>query len=1086
MSSATTPSFLEDQVSQIPALQVLMNLGYEYVTPDEAIRQRGGKTSGVLLDGVLEQQLRKMNRIVAKGQDHAFTEGNITAAIAAIKDVLFDGLIHTNEKVYDLLVLGKSLPQTILGDTKSHPLHYIDWTNPANNVYHVTAEFVVNRPGLPSVGEARDDEDAADDASSNRRPDIVLFVNGIPLCVIECKSPALQGNRPPVDRAVRQHIRNQRLDQGTPKLFLYGQLLLALATDTAKYATVGTGEKFWAVWKEMEDKEADVADVVARPIASLQKDSLFSGPFRASRSRFDQLEHDGGRQVTAQDRALYSLCRHTRLLELARRYTLFDAGEKKVARYQQFFTVREILGRIRERDAEGRRRGGVVWHTQGSGKSLTMVMLAEGIALECGLDDYKIVLVTDRVDLDDQIYKTFASCGADVVQAATGTHLADMLGGPAKRIITTIINKFDAVSGRPGLRIDDANIFVLVDEGHRGQYGPMHANMRRVLPKACFIGFTGTPVMKKEKNTIDQFGGLIPPPYTITQAVADKAVVPLLYEGRHVDLTVDAKAMDAWFDRVTESLSKEQKADLKKKFARADQLNRAEKLVMQVAYDISVHFRDSWKGTGFKAQLVTPRKETALRYKKHLDDFGMVSSQVLISGPGESEGEADVHDDSDDAVTKFWNTMVGKAGRYATEKDYNDKVIEAFKRGDDPEIIVVVDKLLTGFDAPRNTVLYLTRKLEDHRLLQAIARVNRLHEGKDFGFIVDYRGVLGALDTAMTLYKSLENYDPADLDGTVADVDAEVAHLPGRYTNVVAIFGGIKGNGDQEPYLRLLNDQKVRDDFYQRLSAYARTLSVALSSAKFLEQTSPDRLKKYKGDLKFWMQLRVAARHRYAEEINFGEYETRIRKLIDQHVGAGEIEQITPLVNIFDEDAFKREVEALEGEASKANTIAHRTKKTISERMADDPAFYKRFSKMLEEAIEAFRAERLTDADYLKKVEDIQRAVRDRTGDELPAPIRTRAAARAFYGEAMAFLVKLVPADQASRVGTDLALGVDDIITNLRIVDWVANPDVQNRMRIGIEDFLFELKKKDKLALTFDDIDRLMEQCLDIARRHYA
>ncbi len=264
------------------------------------------------------------------------------------------------------------------------------------------------------------------------------------------------------------------------------------------------------------------------------------------------------------------------MLELAYRYILYDAGEKKIARYQQFYCVKNITKRIKTFDIEGKRIGGVVWHTQGSGKSLTMVILAKAIALEPSIENYKIILVTDRVDLDDQIYKTFNHCGKEVEQAKTGKHLMEMIEGHKERIITTVIDKFDAAISTKDFCISDPNIFVLVDEGHRGQYGSRHAKMRKTMPKACYIAFTGTPVMKKDKNTVTKFGGLIEPSYPISQAVKDKAVVPLLYEGRHVEQKVDSESIDSWFDKITKNLTKEQAADLKKEFSTTDQLNKAE------------------------------------------------------------------------------------------------------------------------------------------------------------------------------------------------------------------------------------------------------------------------------------------------------------------------------------------------------------------------------------------------------------------------------------------------------------------------------------------------------------------------------
>jgi type I restriction enzyme R subunit len=1060
-----TPSFKEDHISQIPALELLQKLRYAYLTQDETLRARGGRLAGVLLESVLAEQLRKINVIRFKGREYPFSEGNILAAVQALKDVADDGLVQTNEKVYDLLTLGRAMQQSIDGDTKSFQLDYIAWKHPKKNVYHVAEEFSVERSG----------------SHETRRPDVVLFVNGIPLAVIECKRPDLKD---PISQAVSQQIRNQQRDQ-IPRLFHYAQLLLAVSKNEAKYATVGTPAKFWAVWKEQKDIDAAVAGELAQPFYQEQTEKLFGERSMYVRDHFEATQRDG-REVTEQDRALYALCRPERLLELTYRYMLFDAGEKKVARYQQYFCVNKIMDRIRRTQQDGSRKGGVVWHTQGSGKSLTMVMLAEAIALEGGIDDYKIILVTDRVDLDDQIYKTFHHCGTVPVQAKTGKHLAELLRDNKTRIITTVIDKFELAVSKAGVRDESRNIFVLVDESHRGQYGELHAKMKKALPNGCFIGFTGTPVMKKDKNTIERFGGLIDT-YTIEQAVKDKAVVPLLYEGRHVDQKVDAESVDAWFERITEDLTREQKADLKKKCASTDQLNRAQQKVMRIAWDVGEHFRDNWQGTPYKAQLVAQDKATALLYKKFLDEFGLVSSEVLISGPDEREGEDDVHEESTDEVKAFWKKMMAK---YASEKEYNRQIISAFKNSDQPEVIIVVDKLLTGFDAPRNTVLYLTRRLKGHTLLQAIARVNRLYDGKDFGYIIDYRGVLQNLDEALDIYGQLSEFDKEGLDDlctALADVETEVQKLPQRHSDVWEVFKAIRNRRDEEAYELLLADEETRAKFYERLSVYSRTLANALSSSAFLETTPQGKLEKYKSDLRFFMRLRVSVRKRYAEVVDFKEYEARIQKLVDQHVGTGEVEKITDLVNIFDADAFAKEVEKLGSSASKADTIAYRTKRTIHDRMQEDPAFYRQFSEMLEDAIRAFREQRLSDAEYLHKVTEISEKVKNRTGDDIPEALAHRDVAKAFFG-----VLQVVFAGYAAdgvdgrTASTTASLAIDEIIQQNRIVNWTNNTDVQNRIMGAIEDYLFDLKGRHGIELTFEDIDRVLEMVLDIARTRYA
>lgn len=1059
------PSFKEDHISQVPALELLQKLGYEYLSPSDAVASRGGRLSGVILEQVLIEQLRKMNVIRFKGKEYPFSEGNILAAVQALKEVTDDGLILTNEKVYDLICLGKSLQQSIDGDTKSFQLDYIDWETPENNVFHVTEEYVVERAG----------------SNETRRPDIVLFVNGIPFVVIECKRPDLKD---PIGQAISQQIRNQQHDQ-IPRLFFYAQLLLTLSKNEAKYATVGTPAKFWSVWKERTDIDSELAEIIRQPLPDTQKDSLFGKRFRYVREYFDAIARDG-REVTEQDRALYSLCRPARLLELVFRFMLFDAGEKKVARYQQYFCVKKLLDRIRRTEADGTRRGGVVWHTQGSGKSLTMVMLAEAIAMERSIDNYKIILVTDRVDLDDQIYKTFHHCGTQPVQAKTGKHLAELLRENKARIITSVIDKFELAVSKSDVRDDNPDIFVLVDESHRGQYGELHAKMKKAMPNACFIGFTGTPVMKKDKNTIERFGGLIDT-YTIEQAVKDKAVVPLLYEGRHVDQKVDTESVDNWFDRITGDLSDEQKADLKRKFTSSDQLNKAEQKVMRIAWDVSEHYRDNWQGTPYKAQLVAQDKVTALLYKKYLDDFGMVRSEVLISGPDDREGEEDVHEESVDVVKVFWKKMMAK---YGSEKEYNRQLISAFKHAEEPEIIIVVDKLLTGFDAPRNTVLYLTRKLKGHTLLQTIARVNRLCDGKDFGYIIDYRGVLQNLDEALDIYGQLAEFDDAGLDDlclALTDIDSESKKLPQRHSDLWEVFKTISNKRDEEEYEQLLADDEQREMFYERLSVYSRTLAIALSSVGFLEATPEAKVQKYKSDLRFFLKLRASVRKRYAEAVDFKDYEARIQKLIDQHVGTGEVEQITELVNIFDADAFAEEVDKLVTTASKADTIAHRTKRTIHDRMHEDPAFYRRFSEMLEDAIRSFREQRLSDADYLRKVSEIAECVRNRTGDDIPVELSHKDVAKAFFGVLHEIFAEYNRDGFEPRAASITAsITMDEIVQKHRIVNWTNNVDVQNRMLTALEDYLFDLKDLHGIDLTFEDIDRILDMTLDIARSRYA
>jgi type I restriction enzyme R subunit len=1068
------PVASEDAASQIPALDLLRQLGWEYLSPDEADRLRGGRRSEVVLTGILRDQLARMNAFEYKGQRRPFGEGAIQDAIAELAGMPDEGLVRTNERIWDLLRLGKAVPQTVDGDRRSYTLQYIDWEHPENNVYHVTEEFEVEAAGT----------------TETRRPDIVCFVNGIPFVVIECKPATLAGGKVPVEEGISQQLRNQGASE-IPRLFHFAQLLLSLAVREAKYAATGTPLPFWFGWHEQElDEAALVALRRARPDGDrvALADTLMLSRWRTVREPVEaycaSLSQD--RELTAQDRLLWALCRKDRLLELIRHYTLFEGGGRKVARYQQYFAVRETIRRMRVMRNDGARLGGVVWHTQGSGKSLTMVMLANAILREFGTLEPRIVLVTDRTDLDDQIYDTFRGSGVELTQAENGADLKRLLTDPRAKIVTTLVHKFLRMLKAQEVLADDPNVFVLVDEGHRTQSGTLHVAMRKALPKAAYVGFTGTPILKGDKQTVEKFGGLIGRPYTILQAVEDKAVVPLVYEGRHVPQDVLSAPIDNWFDKYTVGLSDDQKADLKRKFASAGILNEAEQKIRAIAWDVSNHFRREFQGTTpFKGQLVAPSKETALLYKRFLDEFGIVTSEVLISAPDDREGFVDVGEQdttgSRPSVLDFWQRTMK---RFGSEETYRKDVIRRFKDADAPEIIIVVDMLLTGFDAPRNAVLYLTRPLKDQTLLQAIARVNRVHEGKDVGLIVDYYGVLGNLDQALDLYTGLgEKYDAEDLGGVLTDIRAETAKLPDRHAAVWGIFSAVANKLDQEALEKHLADEDRRSRFYEVVGLFARALKLALSSVAFHDETDPALIERYRKDLKFFLQFRASAARRYAETVDFRAYEGPIQKLIDTYVGAGEVQTIVKPVGIFDRDAFKKEVERFESPEAKAEVIANRVRHTIVERMEEDPVFYRKLSDMLREVYERYERERYEQADFLRDMEAILEKAQSRTRDEpVPPGLEGRDLARTYHDLIVESLGDGSPSVPVARSAA-LALAIEGVIDRLRIVHWEHNLDVQNRMRTEIEDELFRFKDETGVALGFDAMDRLMDRCIEVARR---
>lgn len=1054
----------EKLTSQIPALQLLIGLGFEFLTPAEALRERQNRTSNVLLESILRNQLKEINRIRYKGSEYLFSEENVQSAIQKLKNIKYDGLLKTNEAIYDLITLGTAMEQTIEGDSKSFNMNYIDWRNPGRNKFHVAVEYSVER--------SRSTETA--------RPDIVLFVNGIPFCVIECKAPQIE-----VEQAVSQSIRNQN-DDYIPKLFIYSQMVLALNKNSAMYATTGTAAKFWGVWKEpqMDNGEREfekLAAVVSQPLAEdvvARISSTFDVKLEAL---------TGNRLVTEQDKSLFSLCRPERLLELAWKFTVFDGGIKKVARYQQYFVIKSTLNRVKHFDSTDSRKGGVIWHTQGSGKSLTMVMLARNLALDPEILNPRIVLVTDRDDLDKQLGNTFAACGLEANRATSGRNLLELVAEKKSGIITTLIHKFDKAYVVKKYQDESADIFILVDESHRTQFGSFSARMRQMFPHACYLGFTGTPLLKKEKNNFTKFGELVEPHYSITQAVEDGAVVPLLYEGRHVEMTQNQSAVDLWFERHTQGLTKEQQADLKRKYARAEMLNKADQVIYMRAFDISEHFRSNWQGTGFKAQLVAPNKASAIKYNAYLNEISIVSSEVVISPPDMREGYEETDDETTDEVVKFWQKMMK---RYGSEEEYTKQLINQFKHGSEPEILIVVDKLLTGFDAPRNAVLYLCRVLREHTLLQAIARVNRLHEGKEFGFIVDYASVLGELDKALTMYSAFEGFDESDLVGTLTSINSEIEKLPTRYSDLWDLFKTVKHSYDEEAYEVLLADDELREEFYGRLSEFGKTLGIALSSEKFLTETDEKTLSRYKADLRKFQSLKASVKLRYAEAIDYRDYEPKIKKLLDTHIQANEVVQLNEPVNIFDDEAFMevKEEQAVYGSkkttASKADTIAHATKKVITEKMDEDPAFYEKFSKLIQQAIEDFRAKRISDLDYLNKVVDIRNKVVGKVHDDIPDNLSGNEDAMAYFGVLKPFLeIHELGEEDLESAAADTAIAIHGILEKRKKVHFWDDEDAQKQAVNEIDDYLYdELKTNRGIELSLDQMDDIIEKVLQVAR----
>lgn len=411
----------------------------------------------------------------------------------------------------------------------------------------------------------------------------------------------------------------------------------------------------------------------------------------------------------------------------------------------------------------------------------------------------------------------------------------------------------------------------------------------------------------------------------------------------------------------------------------------------------------------------------------------------------------------------------------------------ALKNGDEPEIIIVVDKLLTGFDAPRNTVMYLTRKLKEHSLLQAIARVNRLYEDKEFGYIIDYVGILGDLDHALTSYSSLQDFEEDDIEGALISIQQEIGKLPQAHAELWQLFGPVKDSMDEEAYERHLADDKLRQEFYELLKEFSKSLRIALSSDRFLKETSDSKIKSYKQDLKRFHNLKASVKRRYQEVIDYRDYEPKIEKLLNTHVSASEIIQITPPVNIFDEEALEEALSEQGSVAAKADLIASATKRIITERMGQDPAFYLKFSKMIQDTIDAFRQQRLNEIEYLKRVKEIRESVISRKDDTLPSALEGNLEQQAVYGQIKPFFERhLKDNDKLINASVMAAQALWAIFERRRnYVGLWNNQDVQNIMLNEIDDFLFdEVRDNLGVALSQDEMDDLAEKLMMLAKNH--
>ncbi|WP_218689818.1 type I restriction endonuclease subunit R [Psychrobacter sp. BF1] len=966
-------NFAEEFSSKIPALTLLTTLGYQFIPPSQCNSMRSKMTSNkatnqVVLLPIMRAFLAKQT-FMFEGQAHPLSDSAVDKIMHELNPAMNLGLQAANEALYNAMLYGVTVTEFIDGKKTSQTISLIDWEHIDNNSFHFTEEFVVQNS----------------EGTGNVIPDIVCFVNGLPLVVIEAKRPDSNREGQSTNaQAISQHIRNQGQKQ-IPHLFAYSQLLLAVNGHDGLYGTCKTPEKFWAKWVEEDIQEPEFNRLKNQALSPEQIDCLFDHRPASIKNEYQALIDGGDLVVTDQDRLIISLLKPERLLEMTRMFTLFDKKAGKiVARYQQVFGIKALIKRISSFDEKGSREGGVIWHTTGSGKSFTMVFFSKALIWLEALAQCRVIVVTDRVDLETQLSQTFASGGVlsdrdkTDAMATSGRRLAQQIGHGNERVIFSIINKFGSAVKYDECYNDSPNIIVMVDEGHRSQNGENNIRMSQALPNAAFIAFTGTPLLKDDK-TENKFGSIIHS-YTMQQAVKDKTVTPLLYEERIPELNTNDQAIDSWFDRITQKLTSDQRTDLKRKFSQKGQIYQTEGRIELIAHDISDHFQN-FKQQHLKGQLACESKASAIRYKIALDKIGKVSSVVAISSPDTREGHDTVDAESKDIVQNWWQANV--APTYGgDEKAYTKAIIEAFSQDDGPDIMIVVDKLLTGFDEPKNTVLYIDKPLKQHNLIQAIARVNRLHEKKRFGYLIDYRGILKELDITIEKYQDLAErtqggFDIEDLKGMYNSMDTEYKQLPKLHSELWAIFSSVKNKQDGPALRQVLAPKmqdidgrvvdtrlKERDDFYAALTNFSNAMKIALQSASFFADSSFDSKRdRYKADLKAFVNLRKQVRADADETIDYDEYEADIRSLLDKHIAGLEVREAKGVYlvdGLGNAGKVEKDIqpEAISDDEARNQTdkITGRVTRMIEQDLADDPYAQEYFSKLLKQAIEDAKA----------------------------------------------------------------------------------------------------------------------------------
>ncbi len=1050
--------FNERPESQDRMLEMLIGMGYEYVSRSEAEEKRAN-----LSNVIFEDELRAFlnaQQYTFRGKEYNFSAESVTRAIRELDASLLQGLLMASKDVYNHLTGGISVEEKLFveGDnlgTHSFDLSYIDFENPENNKWQVTDEFSVERPN-----------------GSYARPDIVILCNGIPLVVIENKKSSVD-----VKEGVLQNVRNMMPDY-IPQLFKYVQLVLAVNPNKVVYGTSGTTADYFVEWREQNIEWQE--DICRKCLPD--------------------------KQIIEQDRIAASLLDQKRLLEIIESFILYDNNIKKVARHQQYFAVKHAMARIKGEDGKDT-RSGVIWHTQGSGKSITMILLVKKIISDKSIETPRFLIVTDRINLDKQIRDNFANAAMQPSRARTGSGLKTLLEDEGKIVITTLINKFETVI-KLGAKVKNSEkMFVFIDEAHRSNYSAMYNYMRDVLPYSTFIAFTGTPLLgntsknpkeraMKKKDTYEKFGPSIDT-YTMKKSIEDGITVPLVYEGRKVVQNDPSKKIDDYFQNLTKDLPENLKDDLKHKWSRFKPLAETEGRLNLIAFDLADHFINYCLPKKLKGILVCSSRASAVDMYNILKRIDGIKPAVVISFGNKPEGDGDnLATDALKKIETYYKEQVKPC--FGDNVDlYDDTMTARFKSEEgDINLLIVKDKLLTGFDAPIAGVLYIDKPIQQHSLLQAVARVNRVYKGKDFGLIVDYFGVFTKLNEAIDMYNDaeagFENFDRADIEDAIFGPVDEKNKLHKAHDDLLEMFNGVSKNASANEWQVFLKEDNIRHEFYDKLSKFAKRLDLALTNRAIYLEVGFKQLEEYRKDYLFFKKLKDAVTIRYNDSIDFCKYEDGIKNLLNTFVIATDVHTVVKPVSINDVEGMKKILDKMETSDAKADAIKTKIVSELKQKRYDDPLLFKEFSERISKTLADYAE--LRDADsYLNEMEKIADDLRNgRSSTDYPAKIENDSDAKAFYGAVLNSLkygevVQITI--EVEEIIADCSIRIKEQIKRHTKRDWKHNSVVHKNIHRDLDDCLFDLFDElgidSNIEKNIDVLDNIIEEIMRVALMRY-